>query len=105
MSAHGHLKLHLFRLKPGQAWHAPHEGLLFLFARAGAGEYQCDSPASALAPPVPAVQVQSLAAGDVLLVQAKAASRGKVRAAVDAEFAFCAFSICPEGLYPIFTAD
>ena len=100
-----HLKLQLFRLKAGQNWNAPHEGLLFLFARAGAGEYHCDPPASAPVTPEPAVQVQSLSAGDVLLLQAAAASRGRVRAAVDAEFAFCAFSLCPESLYPILTAD
>ncbi len=87
--------LHLFRLKPRQDWNAPPEGLLFLFLTAGAGESLDDSSAQ----PV----VQPLARGDVLVLQA--GPGGKVRAVEGSEFVFCAFSVCREHLFPLFTAD
>lgn len=95
MSTHHHLKLQLLRLKPGQGWHAPREGLLFLFPKVGVGEFRCDSPAEP--------SVQSLTPGDVLVIQAGAS--GEVRAADEVELACCAFSVCFEHLFPIFMDD
>jgi len=68
---------------------------MFLFAKAGAGEY-ADDPSSRAA-------VQPLGCGDVLVL--KGGSSGQVRAADQAEFAFWAFSLCVEHLVPIFLAD
>ncbi len=93
MSAHRHLNLHLFRLKPLQDWNIPREGLFFLFPRAGAGEYVCDSSRYA-------IQIEC---GDVLVLQN--GSGGKVCAGLEAELTFYAFSIGIEHLFPSFVAE
>lgn len=95
MSIHSHLKLHLIRLAPLQSWNVPCEELVFVFPRAGLGDY-CGTVAGANT-------TQPLASGDVLLLHTD--SPGKVRAAGGVELVFCVFSLCIDHLVNLLMPD
>src|SRR5436190_21925269 len=83
-----YLNLSLVRLKPAQQWVRAGEGVAFLFPCGGGGQY------------ARAAVVQPLSAGDVLVSNLE--GNGKVSAAKSSEFAFWAFSVRMEHLFPLF---
>lgn len=91
MLTHNFLTLRLVRLKPGEEWQNEENGLSFVFAKAGHGNYLAGSAAQAICP------------GDVLVVNG--APRGKLCVGKSSEVLFHWFSVNLEQLYPLFAAD
>lgn len=85
------LVLRLARLKPTDEWLNSGRDLRFVFPHAGAGKLIAGS------------LCQSLAAGDVLVLNG--AAGGKLGAAKGGEFAFWFFNVSLEHLFPLFGAD
>lgn len=95
MPIYDHLTLHLFRLKPAEAWGNLGEGLHFVLLHTGAGEHfngSCTQPA-----------ILPLAPGDILVFSA--GTGGTLRATARVELVFWAFHVCLEHLFPLFTAN
>jgi AraC-like DNA-binding protein len=88
MLTQDYLNLRLIRIKASEQWVREGEGVCFVFARAGAAQYQKGATKQPLSP------------GDVLAVNGDAAAR--ICAGKGAEFAFWAFSLRLDHLFPLF---
>ena len=85
------LALREVHLKAGGTWVNEEEGLCFVFAKAGAGDYASGSLS------------RRLECGDVLVVNAPAEGKLRLRARTEMEFGFFAVSL--EQLLPLFSPD
>jgi len=86
-----YLNLRLVRLKAAQQWAGGGEGVVLVFPCAGAGQY------------VKGGVTQGLSTGDVLVYQQDA--NGGISAVKADEFAFWAFSVRMEHLFPLFASS